>query len=52
MLWLFMHGMDKQFIKDCLEKKTTRTETANNIAMYINDANDKSNFIIRNECKY
>ena len=44
--------MDKQFIKDCLGKRTTRTEAANNsIAKYINHASDKSNCMISNECK-
>ena len=44
--------MDKQFIKDCLGKRTTRAEAANNsIAKYIKHANDKSNCIINNECE-
>ena len=44
--------MNKQFIKDCLENSTTRTEAANNsIAKYINHVSYKSNCIISNECK-
>ena len=44
--------MDKQFIKDCLRKRTTRTEAVNNsIAKYINHSSVKSNCMISNECK-
>ena len=44
--------MNKQFIKDCLEKRTTITDTANNsFVKYINYTNDISNCIISNESK-
>ena len=51
-LRLCIYGINKQFIKDCLGRRTTRTEASNNsIAKYINHVNDKSNCIISNEYK-